>query len=198
MGPFRLFRLFKGGHIWPLFFITCGFWLIGLPIGEFMLFIAFRLFNGLLPNRAPGFGARFGEFIPRCGLELPIYYQIAQKNLNNDIPKRVVVIFLPATRLPLRPIPGELTAKLGLELPMREPFGEFMLFRCEFGVLFIWASCPRGFMEDILELVFAFMAFIAPAFMPFPGIIIPRLLCIGPSMWLASPKVLFLLTEANA
>lgn len=68
IGLFRLFRLFIGGHIWPLFFMTCGFWLIGLPIGAF-IFIAL---SGLLPMRAPGFGARFGEFIPRCGLELPI------------------------------------------------------------------------------------------------------------------------------
>lgn len=41
-------------------------------MGAFMLFIAFKLLSGLLPIRPPGFGARFGEFIPRCGLELPI------------------------------------------------------------------------------------------------------------------------------
>lgn len=192
IGLLRLFRLFIGGHIWPLFFITCGFWLIGLP----MLFIAW----GLFPKRAPGLGAIFGEFIPRCGLELPIQQNYHEHKLIKWC-QMVGYSFgdsnLPGTRPPLCPILGELTDKFGLELPIREPFGEFMLFRCEFGVLFIWANCPSGVMEDILEFGFAFMAFIPPApippgFIPLPGIIMPRLLCIGPSIWLLNPKVLFL------
>lgn len=119
--------------------------MIGLPIDcAFMVFIAFKLFKGLFPIRAPGFGAKFGEFIPRCGLELPVFiffFSIKRANLEKKSALNSFTQFaiyrLPCTRFPLRPIFGELTAKLGLELPIREPFGEFILPRCEFGVLFI-------------------------------------------------------------
>lgn len=63
--------------------------------------------NGLLPSLPP-FALKFGEFIPRCGDELPI-------------------------RLPFGAIMfGEFMPMFGLELLRREPFGEFMP-RCTFG-----------------------------------------------------------------
>lgn len=65
--------LFSGIDICPLFFSACAFWLaaIGLPIGTGGAFKLFIPDSGLFPKRAP-FGARFGEFIPKCGLELPV------------------------------------------------------------------------------------------------------------------------------